>query len=234
MLSISKSDVTRMKDNIKGLEKELEAAIETECYEEAARLRDAIRGLEEKVPEIALRKALKDASEVEDYEECARIRDEMKELGILLNPEEPSKAMSMTDSEEIKCSSYAVTRGIAVKVKSFYAPQMSSPLHRQYVFGYRVEIVNEGNEVVQLKSRHWVIQNATGQTEEVRGPGVIGEEPVLKPGESFTYTSVCPLSTTRGWMEGEYQMISHSNDREVFEVYIGRFGLDMSSPPLLS
>ncbi|GMH33724.1 hypothetical protein BSKO_01558 [Bryopsis sp. KO-2023] len=223
------ASVTDIKDDIASLQKELAFAVLSESYEDAAKLRDEIQGLEDQVPEIVLRRAFKEATEKEDYAECAKLRDRMKELGIPLFPKKPTKSVS--EELDMECSSHVVTRNISVKVRSFYAPQMSSPLHRQYVFRYKVEIKNEGEETVQLKTRHWVIENATGHTEEVRGPGVIGEEPILKPGDAFTYTSMCPLSTTRGWMKGEYQMISLSNFSEEFEVEIGRFGLDMSSPP---
>lgn len=223
------NSVADIKEEIANLQKELAFAVLSESYEDAAKLRDEIQELEDQVPELALRRAFEAASKREDYAECARIRDKMKELGTPLSPESPKKSIS--DDVDIECSSHVITRNISVKVRSFYVPQMSSPLHRQYVFAYKVEIRNLGEEIVQLKTRHWVIENASGHVEEVRGPGVIGEEPILNPGAGFTYTSVCPLSTTRGWMKGEYQMISLSNFDEKFEVEIGRFGLDMSSPP---
>ncbi|MDQ3171297.1 MAG: Co2+/Mg2+ efflux protein ApaG [Acidobacteriota bacterium] len=105
-------------------------------------------------------------------------------------------------------SSEAVTRGVRVQVLSEYSPERSEPGHRQWFFLYTIEITNEGEESVQLVSRHWIITDAEGRVEEVRGPGVIGQQPVLAPGESFTYTSGCPLTTPFGKMEGTYQMIT--------------------------
>ena len=89
--------------------------------------------------------------------------------------------------------SEAVTRGVRVKVRSFYAPERSEPSQNQWFFHYTVEITNEGGETVQLISRHWIITDGTGHVEEVQGPGVVGHQPVLATGESFKYTSGCPL-----------------------------------------
>ena len=105
-------------------------------------------------------------------------------------------------------SSEAVTRGVRVQVLSEYSPERSDPANSQWFFLYTIEITNEGNETVQLVSRHWVITDAEGRVEEVRGPGVVGQQPVLAPGESFTYTSGCPLTTPFGKMEGTYQMLT--------------------------
>lgn len=120
-------------------------------------------------------------------------------------------------------TSEAVTRGIRVAVKSEYAPERSRPTESQWFFLYTITIKNEGSDTVQLLSRHWVITNADGQIEEVRGPGVVGQQPVLGPGESFTYTSGCPLRTSFGKMEGTYQMASRSGDR--FDIAIAPFTL---------
>ena len=105
-------------------------------------------------------------------------------------------------------SSETVTRGIRVQVLSEYAPERSDPRNGQWFFLYTIEITNESDETVQLISRHWIITDADGRTEEVRGAGVVGQQPVLGPGESFTYTSGCPLTTPFGKMEGTYQMVT--------------------------
>jgi len=105
-------------------------------------------------------------------------------------------------------SSEAVTRGVRVQVLSEYAADRSDPRNGQWFFLYTIEITNEGAEAVQLISRHWIITDAEGRVEEVRGPGVVGQQPVLSPGESFTYTSGCPLTTPFGKMEGTYQMVT--------------------------
>jgi ApaG protein len=120
-------------------------------------------------------------------------------------------------------TSEAVTRGVRVRVESEYAPDRSEPAKNQWFFLYAVTIVNEGTETVQLLTRHWVIKDGTGHVEEVRGPGVVGKQPTLKPGESFEYTSGCPLTTPFGVMEGTYQMITAEGDR--FDARIAPFTL---------
>jgi ApaG protein len=119
--------------------------------------------------------------------------------------------------------SEAVTRNIRVTVESEYSPERSSPPQNRWVFLYSIRIVNEGRETVTLLSRYWIITDAVGATKEVRGPGVVGEQPVLEPGESFEYTSGCTLPTPYGSMRGTYQMV---NDREEhFDVEIPLFAL---------
>ena len=116
------------------------------------------------------------------------------------------------------------TRSIQISVEPFYVDDQSSPAHNRYVFGYRVQIDNQGGETVQLLSRHWRITDGLGRTIEVRGPGVVGEQPVLKPGETFEYTSGTPLTTASGIMVGSYQMVTSAG--ESFEVAIPAFSLD--------
>jgi ApaG protein len=120
-------------------------------------------------------------------------------------------------------NSEALTRGVRVVVQSEYAPERSEPSKNQWFFLYTVTISNEGPETVQLLTRHWVITDGTGHIEEVRGPGVVGKQPTLKPGEAFEYTSGCPLSTPFGVMEGTYQMVTQSGDR--FDAVIAPFTL---------
>src|SRR6476646_8227927 len=109
-------------------------------------------------------------------------------------------------------TSEAVTRGIKVRVESEYAPERSQPAQNQWFFRYTITITNEGTETAQLITRHWIITDGTGHVEEVRGPGVVGQQPVLAPGESFTYTSGCPLTTPFGMMEGTYQMVNRAGE----------------------
>ncbi len=120
-------------------------------------------------------------------------------------------------------TSEAVTRGIRVAVRSEYAPDRSRPADQQWFFLYTITITNEGDVTVQLLSRHWVITNAEGEVQEVRGQGVIGQQPVLSPGESFTYSSGSSLSTSFGRMEGTYQMTGPTG--ETFDVRIAPFTL---------
>lgn len=120
-------------------------------------------------------------------------------------------------------TSEAITRSIRVAVRARYAPDQSEPADEHWFFLYTVRITNEGSDTVQLVSRHWIITDANGHVEEVRGPGVVGEQPVLGPGESFEYTSACPLSTSFGTMHGTYQMVARSG--ETFDVEIAAFTL---------
>ena len=110
-------------------------------------------------------------------------------------------------------SSQAVTSGIRVEVEARYSREHSQPSQNQWFFVYTVQISNETSETVQLISRRWVITDATGKVEEVEGPGVVGEYPVLEPGESYEYTSGCPLTTPYGQMEGSYEMVTGDGTR---------------------
>jgi ApaG protein len=118
----------------------------------------------------------------------------------------------------------AVTRGISVTVMPRFLPEESSPEAGRYFFAYSVEIINLGIEQVKLLSRYWRIVDGNGQIQEVRGEGVVGQQPVLGPGESFNYTSGCPLGTPSGTMEGSYLMKTAAG--ETFPAAIPAFSLD--------
>jgi len=105
------------------------------------------------------------------------------------------------------------TRSITVTVRPFYLEQHSSPAESHYVWAYHVRIENQGNETVQLRNRHWSITDGQGRQQEVRGPGVVGEQPVLAPGESFEYTSGTAIATSVGTMRGSYQMLAADGTR---------------------
>jgi ApaG protein len=119
----------------------------------------------------------------------------------------------------------ASTHGIRVEVKSEFLPEHSSASARRFAFAYTVQISNESKETVQLRSRHWHILHGNGRREEVRGPGVVGEQPVLRPGEGFEYSSGCVLTSPHGTMHGTYEMVSGDGVR--FEVEIPAFSLSM-------
>ena len=125
----------------------------------------------------------------------------------------------------------AITRGIVVSVETTYLEADSSPGNSHFLWAYRVTIENQGLETVQLRSRHWMITNARGELTEVKGPGVIGKEPILEPGESFTYTSGAPLNTPSGMMGGSYQMESETGER--FDIEIPTFSLDRPNQSVL-
>jgi ApaG protein len=118
----------------------------------------------------------------------------------------------------------AVTRHIEVTVEPNFLPDHSSVEKGEYFWSYTIVITNSGAETVQLRTRHWIITDASGRRQEVRGEGVIGEQPVLAPGERFEYTSRVPLPTESGFMTGRYQMVTQSGER--FEIDVPTFSLD--------
>jgi ApaG protein len=133
------------------------------------------------------------------------------------------RPMELKDQPLHANTSEAVTNSVRVEVESQYAPEHSHPFQHKWFFHYTVRISNEGPDTVQLLTRHWIITDATGHTEEVKDKGVVGKQPVLKPGESFEYTSGCPLETSTGVMRGSYQMITEEGD--AFDVEIAPFAL---------
>jgi len=120
-------------------------------------------------------------------------------------------------------TSDTTTRGIRIEVHSEFLAERSSPREEQYLFQYHVRISNVGSETAQLVSREWIITNADGEVERVKGPGVVGEKPVLQPGGHFEYTSFCPLKTPVGSMQGSYQMVAQDGTR--FDAAISAFTL---------
>ena len=117
--------------------------------------------------------------------------------------------------------SETITNGIRIKITPKYESEHSEPGKNKFIFSYHVTINNESDEVVTLISRHWIIANSLDKTEEVRGIGVVGETPTLYPGDSFEYSSFCPLDTEWGTMEGTYQM--QQQDGSIFDAVIDRF-----------
>lgn len=120
-------------------------------------------------------------------------------------------------------TSEATTRGVRVAVVAEFSPKRSRIEENRWFFLYTITITNTGPEAVQLMSRHWFITDAVGHVEEIKGPGVVNEQPVLEPNEAFTYTSGCPLPTSFGLMEGTYQMVTKSGD--AFDAKIAPFTL---------
>src|SRR5438477_10473328 len=127
------------------------------------------------------------------------------------------------DQQMHASSSEAVTNSVRVEVESQYAPEHSQPFQSQWFFHYTVRITNEGDETIQLLTRHWIITDATGEKQEVRGSGVVGEQPVLAPGETFQYMSYCALKTSTGVMRGTYHMVTDGGDH--FDVEVAPFAL---------
>jgi ApaG protein len=118
----------------------------------------------------------------------------------------------------------ATTRDISVSVETSYLEKQSDPDEQYFVWAYRITIANHSDQTVQLLTRHWKISDGQGRVQEVRGDGVIGEQPILEPGASYTYSSGTPLQTPSGFMHGSYQM--QSDDGERFDVDIPAFSLD--------
>jgi ApaG protein len=135
-----------------------------------------------------------------------------------------AKDTTMNSSQTVYC---AVTRGIEVKVHPKFLPDRSSPENGYFFWAYTITLTNLGQETVQLKTRYWRITDAHGKLQEVRGPGVIGKTPVLKPGEHFEYTSGVPLPTPSGFMTGSYGMVTDHG--EPFDVDVPAFSLDTSA-----
>ena len=129
----------------------------------------------------------------------------------------------MSDADLFVSTSEAVTEGVRVQVQARYSEEHSAPAASRWFFLYTITISNEAEETVQLVNRHWTIVDATGHTEEVHGPGVVGEQPVLRSGEGFEYTSGCPLPTPWGSMTGTYDMVRE--DGTSFQAEIALFQL---------
>ena len=120
------------------------------------------------------------------------------------------------------------TRGVRVQVSPQYLAEQSNPADGRWLFAYEITLHNRSGETVQLLNRHWVITNGEGAVDEVRGPGVVGQQPVLAPGDAFTYTSGCPLDTPVGTMHGEYEMLVVATG-ERFDAIVAPFRLAVPS-----
>uniref|UniRef100_A0A0C9QV91 TSA: Wollemia nobilis Ref_Wollemi_Transcript_7137_1365 transcribed RNA sequence n=1 Tax=Wollemia nobilis TaxID=56998 RepID=A0A0C9QV91_9CONI len=195
------------------LKRQMRVAVLNEDYKEAARLRDAMKVLEEEEPALRLQSSLKRAISEEMFEDAAKYRNELE----LIAPD-----------ALLKCFSDTTTLGIRVQVRSTYVKGRSQPSKGQYFFAYRIRISNLSDRPVQLLRRHWAITDATGKTEHIWGIGVIGEQPVVLPGTSFEYSSACPLGSSTGKMEGEFEMkyVDKVNS-DTFNVVIGAFALSV-------
>ncbi len=120
-------------------------------------------------------------------------------------------------------SEVATTRGITVRVSVSYLPEQSEPGRGRWFWAYHIRIENEGDQAVQLLTRHWIITDGRGSRHSVEGEGVVGEQPMIMPDNSFDYVSGCPLSTSSGAMQGSYHMLA--DDGDTFDVAIPRFAL---------
>ena len=202
------------------LERSMAAAVAAEDFALAATLRDELRATREGDALLAASARLSDAVAAEDYAEAARLRDLVRSL----------------TPEKMRTDSDRVTDGVRVRARSRFVPERSDPENGAYFFSYAVCIKNESAAVVQLIDREWVITDERGVVETVDGSGVIGQQPVLLPGQTFEYASACPLRTPRGKMRGAYgfvklvaqtaeeDMDSESEGLETPDEPLGRFG----------
>jgi ApaG protein len=160
----------------------------------------------------------------ERWSDAARLRDTLAAL--LPPPPPPPPAPPL-----VACASSAVTSGVRVQARSEFMAQHSDATRGTMAFAYYITITNDGLAPVQLLSRHWIITDASGRTEHVRGPGVVGAQPRLKPGESYSYSSFCPLRTRSGTMHGAFEFATAAEGADEpparFAVRVARFGLDM-------
>lgn len=207
----------------KTISKALEAAVKREDYNTAAKLKRELEDINQQDPLYQLAQEFEASVREQRFQDAARLKAQISELEASMGPTAPEFDVTLRTGSE------TVTAGVRVKIQSTYRPAESSPQHGQYFFSYQVVITNESDEVVQLRHRHWVIRDANGKVEEVRGPGVVGVQPILLPGKSFEYDSACPLRTPMGTMEGEYEMMRWSEVdgqfMSAFEVNVGRFKL---------
>ncbi|CAI5470905.1 unnamed protein product [Closterium sp. Yama58-4] len=213
-----------------------------ENYREAARLRDAIREVKARDPVRRLQQQLEAAIAGERYKEAAALKEELARIAPPPPPPPPPPALpaSSCTSDTLTEVRFPMLHRLPTELRwgrllrrlksalspSVYVRHRSDPDRSHFFFAYRVRITNEGSRVVRLVSRHWLITNGKGRVEHVRGSGVVGQQPVLPPGASFEYTSVCPLDTRKGAMEGEFEMVDVATSA-AFEVKIGAFALDV-------
>ncbi|KAK7330499.1 hypothetical protein VNO77_24694 [Canavalia gladiata] len=195
------------------LKQQMQVAAKSEDYKEAARIRDSLKLFEDEEPVLRLRRLMKEAIADERFQDAASYRDELKKIA---------------PHSLLKCSSDATTLGIRVQVRSVYIEGRSQPSKGLYFFAYRIRITNNSDHPVQLLRRHWIITDANERTENVWGIGVVGEQPVILPRNSFEYSSACPLSTPNGRMEGDFEMIHVDRvGSRSFNVAIAPFSLSL-------
>lgn len=226
VLCRAESDVSSSLEALK-LRAALEAAVEREDFETAARLKKELASVQETASVGSLESQLSAAIEREDYAEAARLRDEINSM------KEQQEQQVLQELMALPTKSDTTTDGVRVIIQSHLMPAnaFQDGGRFQFYFAYNVRIENvsqEPDRIVKLTSRHWKIMDGTGHVQHVRGPGVVGKQPVLKPGDAFEYQSFCPLNTPLGSMMGEFDMELLDGSQEVvgtFRALIGRFAL---------
>jgi len=262
-------ELDRLREQIAVLELSLDAAVHTQQFQEAAALRDRLKKLRGRDPYWAIQTELQEAIDTENYKLAAELRDRLSRVPVpsssLSKPASAGSGPATTDTSRSESSkppaipntvtavSDTVSSGIRVRVTSKYMPEQSKPARNYYVFSYKVKITNEScpKGMVQLVRRHWKIVDLGGHLSEVKGPGVVGAQPVLDKGESFEYESMCPfqlkvgegssnvsnsqLTRARagaeaiGAMSGSYLMVGGALGNEGFDVDVDQFGFFLPS-----
>ena len=230
---------------VEALKKSLSIAVNAERFSDAARIRDQIESLSLADDYFRTEQELKKAVKEERYTDAARLRDALKSLdpppsmAVLTGEGEAfaDRGTNNVDTElaamnpdNVSGSSTTITAGIQVHVETTYMPEQSLPEQHRFLFSYKVTITNESKDTCQLISRHWIINSAVGPASEAKGLGVVGRQPVLEPGETFEYTSACPITgepkagqSILGNMRGSYQFCKGDTGTEKFDVNIDPF-----------
>ena len=210
------------------LVKAIDAAVKREDFKMAASCKRELEELNASDPFFVLNEQLKQSIAEQSFAEAARLKTAISEL-----EKELGCSMPILDSKELSTTSNTVTRGIRIQIQSTYRPNESAPQLGQWFFSYKVTISNESDRIVQIRSRQWVITDANGRQEEVKGTGVVGHQPILLPGKSFDYESACPLRTPTGFQEGSFgAWVLSEEDGEFkgeFEAIIHRFKHDSTA-----
>lgn len=200
------------------------AALRTQDYARCSVLRDELAAARAADPLASAQQALAAAVSAERWSEAASLRDAVAAL----QPPPPPP------SQLVACRSECVTAGVRVTVRSTYMREHSDLSRGVHAFAYDVHFTNESPIPVQLWGRHWVIRDATGRVETVRGSGVVGQQPRLEPGQSYSYSSFCPLRTASGTMEGAFEFMTSAVGEAPsrFRVRVARFGLSPKNEPV--
>ena len=191
--------VAEMAKERKLLSKAIDDAVKREDFKMAATCKRELEALNASDPFWSLNESLKQSIAEQQFGEAAKLKQAVSDL-----EKELGCSMPLLDPNDITTSSDTITRGIRIRIQSTYRPKESSPQLQQWFFSYKVSISNESEKIIQIRSRHWIITDADGKTEEVKGPGVVGHQPVLLPGKRFEYESACPLRTPTGMQEGTF------------------------------
>jgi len=218
---------------VDALRMSMDEAVEHELYEKAAFLRDMIIEKENEDPLLSLERDLEVAVKEERYEDAAKLRDQIEEIRPP-PPPAPVEDDGVRGKSLSTCYSSATTEGVEVTVQSIYVPQHSSSA-QGFMFAYKITITNKSHPTtIKLIARKWTITDAKGRIKVVEGSGVVGEQPELAPGESFTYQSVCPMETSQGSMKGQFEMYSRASPttswNTSFLVEVAEFSLDAEGP----